>query len=127
MKVGMQKAAGQEGRDSSLPARLPRISAFLTSAFLPCHHQRDCQNLYLKLSCQIRMNPAWISTRPKLVELIALLVGRLPNFAVFVRLRISKRISPLCPPANRVTFASTRSTFLRNWKRASGFVRGAFP
>src|SRR6185295_17313200 len=65
--------------------------------------------------------------RPKADESIALLVGRLPNCAVFVRLRISNRISPLCACANDVDFATTRSTFLRNWNRASGFVRGAFP
>src|SRR6516164_9620785 len=73
------------------------------------------------------MNPAWMSTRPKLFESIALLLGRLPNFAVFVRFRISKRISPDCPPANDVAFESTKSMFLRNWNRASGFVRGALP
>src|SRR5205823_12770728 len=54
------------------------------------------QKRYRNDSCQIRMKPAWISTRPKLVESTALLLGRLPNLAVFVRLRISKRISPLC-------------------------------
>src|SRR5262245_50573914 len=87
------------------------------------------QNLYRKLSCQIRMKPAWTSTRPKLERSGALTPPwlRLPNFGVFVRLRISKRISPLCPLEKFAAFVSTRSTFLRNCQRASPLVRGAVP
>src|SRR5207244_2832058 len=39
------------------------------------HAIRKRQNLYLKLSCQIRMNPAWMSTRPKLDRFAALIEG----------------------------------------------------
>src|SRR5438093_4488294 len=87
----------------------------------------DDQNLYLKLNCQIRMNPAWVEMRPKVGVLIALFVDSLPNLGVFVRFRISNRISPAWPPANCASFDTTRSMFLRNWFSALSIVRGAVP
>src|SRR5262249_18598159 len=85
------------------------------------------QNLYRNESCQILMKPAWTSTRPKLDRSGLLIVPKLPNFAVFVRLRISNRISPLWLPANVADFVNTKSMFLRNCHRASPLVRGAVP
>src|SRR3954469_10340993 len=72
------------------------------------------------------MKPACVVMRPNACALIWLLSIPL-NFGEFVRLMNSKRTSPDWLPANRVCFASTRSTFLRNWYRASPSVRGALP
>ena len=59
------------------------------------------------------MNPACVVMRPNPEESID--VESIPlNFAVFVRLRISNRISPTWVPANRVPFDKTKSMFLRN-------------
>ena len=59
------------------------------------------------------MNPACVLMRPNAEESID--VESIPlNFAVFVRLRISNRISPDWFPVNRVAFDTTRSMFFRN-------------
>ena len=75
------------------------------------------------------MKPACVEMRPKLDESIALFASsQLPNFAVFVRLRISNRISPDWLPAEprRPWRARDRCSCGTDY-RASPIVRGALP
>ena len=58
------------------------------------------------------MKPACELMRPKLPVLIALLSMPL-NFAVFVRFRISNRISPVCEPLKAKALLNWTSMFLR--------------
>ena len=61
------------------------------------------------------MNPRCDVMRPKVERSTEFPADDPLNFAVLVRLRISNRICAVWFPPNRVSFAITRSTFLRNW------------